>query len=217
MTVREWQDLISDPLRPLANKAIGGEYAPGSTFKMMVALAALKRGIDPNRHVFCPGIFSVGNTNFHCWKKGGHGSVDMYNALKLLLRRLLLRHGDADGHRQHRGDGARSSASAPRPASTLPGERRGLIPDSTWKKATYGEPWHPGETLFAGIGQGFITATPLQLAVMAARIGDAAAPSCRISAAAAIVGADRGAGARAGRRWIFPNGTSRSCARACGG
>jgi penicillin-binding protein 2 len=110
VTVREWQDLTTDPLRPLANKATGGEYAPGSTFKMMVALAALKRGIDPNRHVFCPGVYSVGNTNFHCWKKGGHGSVDMYNAHKYSCDVFFY-------------DTAMQTA--PRPASTRPASARG--------------------------------------------------------------------------------------------
>jgi len=188
VTVREWRDLMSDPLRPLANKAIGGEYAPGSTFKMMVALAALKRGIDPNRRVFCPGVFRVGNTNFHCWKKGGHGSVEMYNAHKyscdVFFYDTAMQAGIdniAEMARQF-GFGAQTGIDAP-------GERRGLIPDSVWKQATYGEPWYPGETPSAGIGQGFITATPLQLAVMAARLatGRAIVPRFR---RAAIVGAD---------------------------
>ena len=188
VTVREWQDLTSDPLRPLANKATGGEYAPGSTFKMMVALAALKRGIDPNRHVFCPGVFRVGNTNFHCWKKGGHGSVDMYNAHKyscdVFFYDTAMQTGIdniANMARQF-GFGAQTGIDAP-------GERRGLIPDSAWKQATYGEPWYPGETPSAGIGQGFITATPLQLAVMAARLGSGRAIVPRFRRAA-IVGAD---------------------------
>src|SRR5215470_12020574 len=188
VTVREWQDLISDPLRPLANKATGGEYAPGSTFKMMVALAALKRGIDPNRHVNCPGAYSVGNTTFHCWKKGGHGAVDMYNAHKYSCDVFFY-----DTAMQTGIDNiaamARQFGLGAQTGVDIPGERRGLIPDSAWKQATYGEPWYPGETPSAGIGQGFITATPLQLAVMAARLasGRAVVPRFR---RAAIVGAD---------------------------
>jgi len=186
VTVREWQDLTSDPLRPLANKATGGEYAPGSTFKMMVALAALKRGIDPNRRVFCPGVYSVGNTNFHCWKKGGHGSVDMYNAHKYSCDVFFY-----DTAMQTGIDNiaamARQFGLGAQTGVDIPGERRGLIPDSAWKQATYGEPWYPGETPSAGIGQGFITATPLQLAVMVARLasGRAIVPHFR---RAAIVG-----------------------------
>jgi len=186
VTVREWQDLTSDPLRPLANKATGGEYAPGSTFKMMVALAALKRGIDPNRRVFCTGVYSVGNTRFHCWKKGGHGSVDMYNAHKYSCDVFFY-----DTAMQAGIDNiaamARQFGLGAQTGVDIPGERRGLIPDSAWKQATYGEPWYPGETPSAGIGQGFITATPLQLAVMAARLasGRAIVPHFR---RAAVVG-----------------------------
>jgi len=153
-----------------------------------VALAALKRGIDPNRHVFCPGVFRVGNTNFHCWKKGGHGSVDMYNAHKyscdVFFYDTAMQTGIdniANMARQF-GFGAQTGIDAP-------GERRGLIPDSAWKQATYGEPWYPGETPSAGIGQGFITATPLQLAVMAARLGSGRAIVPRFRRAA-LVGAD---------------------------
>jgi len=187
VTVREWQDLMSDPLRPLANKATGGEYAPGSTFKMMVALAALKRGIDPNRHVFCPGVYSVGNTNFHCWKKGGHGSVDMWNAHKYSCDVFFYDTAMQTGI-DNIAEMARQFGLGALTGIDIPGERHGLIPDSAWKQATYGEPWYPGETPSAGIGQGFITATPLQLAVMAARVasGRAIVPHFR---RAAVVGA----------------------------
>lgn len=191
VTVREWQDLISDPLRPLANKATGGEYAPGSTFKMMVALAALKRGIDPNRHVVCPGVYTVGNTHFHCWKKGGHGSVDMYNAHKFSCDVFFYDTAMQTGIDNIAEMARRFGLGAPT-GIDLPGERHGLIPDSAWKQATYGEPWYPGETPSAGIGQGFITATPLQLAVMAARVatGRAVVPRFRRPA---IISADEGA------------------------
>jgi penicillin-binding protein 2 len=187
VTVREWQDLTTDPLRPLANKVTGGEYAPGSTFKMMVALAALKRGIDPNRRVNCPGVYSVGNTHFHCWKKGGHGSVDMYNAHKFSCDVFFYDTAMQTGI-DNIAEMARQFGFGAQTGIDLPGERHGLIPDSAWKQATYGEPWYPGETPSAGIGQGFITATPLQLAVMAARVasGRAIVPHFR---RAAIVGA----------------------------
>jgi len=189
VTVREWRDLTSDPLRPLANKATGGEYAPGSTFKMMVALAALKRGIDPGRHVNCPGVYRVGNTNFHCWKKGGHGSVDMYNAHKLSCDVFFYDTAMQTGI-DNIAEMARTFGLGAQTGVDIPGERKGLIPDSNWKQATYGEPWYPGETPSAGIGQGFITATPLQLAVMAARVasGRAVVPHFR---RAAIMGAEQ--------------------------
>jgi penicillin-binding protein 2 len=191
LTMVEWQQLTNDPLRPLANKAIGGEYAPGSTFKMIVALAALRAGTDPRHGVYCPGVYSVGNTRFHCWKKGGHGTVNMYDALKHSCdvffydtsRRVGI---DAIAQMSHEfGLGQATGID-------IPGERRGLIPDTNWKRATFGEPWYPGETPSAGIGQGFITTTPLQLAVMTARMasGRAIVPRFRREA---IVGADAAA------------------------
>lgn len=187
LTMLEWQQLTADPLRPLANKAIGGEYAPGSTFKMVVALAALRAGMNPRQGVYCPGVYSVGNTRFHCWKKGGHGTVNMYDALKHSCdvffydtsRRVGI---DAIAEMSHEfGLGQLTGID-------MPGERRGLIPDTTWKRATFGEPWYPGETPSAGIGQGFITTTPLQLAVMTARMasGRAIVPRLRREA---VVGA----------------------------
>jgi len=180
LTMLEWQQLTSDPLRPLSNKAISGEYAPGSTFKMIVALAALRAGVDPRHGVRCPGVYSVGNTRFHCWKKGGHGTMNMYDAMKYSCdvffydtsRRIGI---DAIAEMSHEfGLGQATGID-------MPGERRGLIPDTNWKRATFGEPWYPGETPSAGIGQGFITTTPLQLALMTARIasGRAIVPHLR--------------------------------------
>ena len=187
LTMLEWQQLTNDPLRPLANKAIGGEYAPGSTFKMVVGLAALRAGINPRQGVHCPGVYSVGNTRFHCWRKGGHGTLNMYDALKHSCdvffydtsRRIGI---DAIAEMsQELGLGQATGID-------MPGERRGLIPDTNWKQATFGEPWYPGETPSAGIGQGFITTTPLQLAVMTARIASGRAIAPHIGREA-IVGA----------------------------
>jgi len=169
LTVAEWQQLSTDPLRPLANKAIAGQYAPGSTFKMLVALAALKAGIEPGHRVSCPGVYTVGNARFHCWKKGGHGSMNMFDAIKYSCdvffydtsRRVGIDNIAAMARQFGLGDVT---------GIDLPGEKPGLIPTTAWKEATFGEPWYPGETPSAGIGQGFITTTPLQLAVMTARI-----------------------------------------------
>jgi penicillin-binding protein 2 len=171
ITQREWLALTNDELRPLANKAIAGQYAPGSTFKMIVALAALKEGINPKTTVFCPGVMKLGNARFHCWKKGGHGYVDMSEGLKHSC--------DVYFYETARKTGIDNIAAMARALGLggvtgvdLPGEKPGLIPDSDWKLATFGEKWQQGETLVAGIGQGFITATPLQLAVMTARIAN---------------------------------------------
>jgi penicillin-binding protein 2 len=171
ITQREWQSLMNDELHPLANKAIAGQYAPGSTFKMIVALAALKAGVDPHTKVSCAGVTKLGNARFHCWKKGGHGSMDMIAGLKHSC--------DVFFYETARKTGIDNIAAMSRAfglgANTgvdLPGEKPGMIPDSDWKLATFGEKWQQGETLVAGIGQGFITATPLQLALMAARIAN---------------------------------------------
>lgn len=169
LTSAEWRQLSNDPLHPLANKAITGQYAPGSTFKMVVALAALKAGIDPGHRVSCPGVYSVGNARFHCWKRGGHGAMNMYDAIKYSCdvffydtsRRVGIDNIAAMSHQFGLGHVT---------GVDLPGEKAGLIPTTTWKEATFGEPWYPGETPSAGIGQGFITTTPLQLAVMTARM-----------------------------------------------
>lgn len=171
LTSAEWQGLVGDKLKPLSNKALIGQYAPGSTFKMMVALAALEAGIGPEHSVYCPGVMALGNARFHCWKKGGHGTLDMIGGLRHscdvyfydLARRVGI---DAIAAMSRRfGFGSPLGID-------MPGERGGVIPDRAWKQATLGDIWHPGETLVAGIGQGFIQTTPLQLAVMTARIAN---------------------------------------------
>ncbi len=171
LTTADWQALVNNPLKPLTNKAIAGQYAPGSTFKMIVALAALSEGVDPSHRVFCSGQISLGNAKFHCWKKGGHGTLDMLGGLKHSC--------DIYFYDAARRAGIDRIAAAARwfglgkPVGIdLPRERAGLVPDRNWKLATYGEPWQGGETLVAGIGQGFTLTTPLQLAVMTARIAN---------------------------------------------
>lgn len=168
----EWKELTSNPKSPLTNKPIAGQYAPGSTFKMVVALAALEAGvIKPEQTVFCDGSMELGNAKFHCWKKGGHGHMDMVNALKNscdvyfyeIARRLGV---------DRIADMARRFGLGRPTGIDLPGERGGLIPDRIWKKKVMNDVWHAGETLVSGIGQGYITTTPLQLAVMTSRLAN---------------------------------------------
>ncbi|GAB6053799.1 penicillin-binding protein 2 [Magnetospira thiophila] len=168
----QWKELVSDPRSPLTNKAIAGQYAPGSTFKMVVALAALERGIiSPETEVFCNGHTTLGNARFHCWKRGGHGSVNLHHAIKQscdvyfyeVARRTGIERIAAMARRL--GLGSRLDID-------LPGERSGLVPSDEWKRATIGVPWQQGETLISGIGQGYLLATPLQLAVMTARLAN---------------------------------------------
>lgn len=169
LTVKQWNDLINDPLHPLTNKAIAGMYAPGSTFKMMVALAALKAGIGPEHKVFCPGHMTLGRSRFHCWKRGGHGWVDMHEGIQHSCDVFFY-----DTSRKVGIDNIAAMANqfglGEKVGIDLNGERGGVIPTRDWKLANIGEPWQGGETLVASIGQGFVLATPLQLATMAARI-----------------------------------------------
>lgn len=167
-----WEDLLSNPTTPLSNKSVAGQYSPGSTFKMVVALAALESGLVNSRHsVFCPGHMDLGDHRFHCWKRGGHGTVDMVGALRHscdiffydLGRRIGVDRIAEMAHRFGMGETL---------GLDLPHERPGLIPSTSWKKAALGSSWQQGETLVASIGQGYVLTTPLQLAVMAARLAN---------------------------------------------
>jgi penicillin-binding protein 2 len=166
---KAWQDLLNDPLHPLTNKAISGTFAPGSTFKMIVALAAMEAGIGAGHRVTCGGYITLGRRRFHCWKRYGHGTLDMYGGIQkscdLYFYDLAQRLGfDAIGKMARRfGLGAEVGID-------LPNERPGVIPSADWKLANIGERWQGGETLVNAIGQGFVLTTPLQLATMAARI-----------------------------------------------
>ena len=179
MTAKQWSELINDPLRPLNNRAVTGLYAPGSTYKMIVALAALEAGIGPGHRVYCPGFMRLGNARFHCWKKHGHGWMDMRNGIKQscdvyfyeVARRAGIDRISAMSRRF--GLGAEVGID-------LYGEKGGMIPTRDWKLATFGEPWQGGETLVTAIGQGFVLSTPLQLAVMTARLASGKAVTPRL-------------------------------------
>lgn len=170
LSADEWRALSGDPKAPLINKAIGGNFPPGSTFKPMVLLAALERGaIAPETRVFCKGELEFGDAVFHCWKKGGHGWVDAHRALTESCDTYFY-------ETARRAGIDRIAAMANRfgfghtLGLDLPGERPGLVPTRKWKRKVMDAPWHPGETLVIGIGQGYLLATPLQLAVMMARL-----------------------------------------------
>ena len=172
ITTAYWRELTGNLRAPLTNKAVTGQYAPGSAIKMVVALAALEGGIlTPDHKVFCKGYIQLGNARFHCWKKHGHGHTDMYKGIQQSCDVFFY-----DVARRTGVD--RIAAMAERFGLGqlldigLPGERRGLIPTRDWKLANKGVPWQLGETLIAGIGQGFVLSTPLQLAVMAARLAN---------------------------------------------
>ena len=166
----EWDAIVSDPHTPLTNKAISGHYAPGSTFKMMVALAALERRvISPETTVFCKGHVVLGNARFHCWKKYGHGWLDMKGAIEQSCDSYFYEISKRVGV-DNIANMAKRFGLGRLTGVDLPGEKPGLIPTAAWKKKVIGVAWQGGETLVTGIGQGFVLTTPLQLAVMTARI-----------------------------------------------
>jgi penicillin-binding protein 2 len=171
LTSEEWTGLSRDEKTPLINKAIAGMYAPGSTFKLIVAIAAIEAGIDADHHVSCRGWVELGNARFHCWKKGGHGSLDMVggieNSCDVYFYDLSRRVGiDKIAEVAGRFGLGRNIG------LEIVGEKPGLIPTRAWKRAKLGQPWTPGENLVAGIGQGYVLTTPMQLCVMTARIAN---------------------------------------------
>ena len=168
----EWRALADDERAPLRNKAIAGEYAPGSTFKMMVALAALKAGvIDSETSFFCAGSITLGDGKFHCWKRHGHGHTSLSKGITQscdvyfyeISRRVGIDRIAEMAKRFGLGQDLELD---------IPGSRPGLIPTKAWKRAIIGQPWVQGETLVSAIGQGFVLATPLQLATMTARLAN---------------------------------------------
>jgi penicillin-binding protein 2 len=165
-----WRKLISDHRHPLNNKAVSGTFAPGSTFKMITAIAALEAGvIAPEQRVSCRGHVELGDAKFHCWKRGGHGPVDLIDGIKyscdVYFYELARRTGI-----DKIAEVAKRFGLGQTVGIDLPNEKAGLIPTRAWKRATLGSGWAQGESLVNGIGQGYITATPLQLAVMTARL-----------------------------------------------
>ena len=169
ITVGEWKKLVGDPDKPLTNKAIAGQYAPGSVFKIVVALAALEKGIRPDMTVRCEEVLEFGNELFHCWKKNGHGYVNLVDALRescdVYFYELAQRLGIDRIAKvaQRLGLGEKLNLG-------LPGEREGLIPTKKWKLKTLRSNWLGGESLINAIGQGYVLSTPLQLAVMTSRV-----------------------------------------------
>ena len=170
LTSAMWHELSNDPRKPLSNKVIAGVYPPGSTFKPVVASAALSAGIlTPETSFTCPGYLQFGNATFHCWRHGGHGTLRLRDAIKKscdvffyeTARRVGIDRLAVMARRFGFGDLV---------GIDIPGERPGLIPSREWKFATSGSAWTQGETLIAGIGQGSVLATPLQLATMVARL-----------------------------------------------
>jgi penicillin-binding protein 2 len=165
-----WIELSENITTPLTNKAVSGQYPPGSTFKMITGLAGLRTGkLNKNRTSFCPGHFNLGKTRFHCWKQGGHGYVNLERALAVSCD-VYFYEAALDIGIDEIAKTARYMGLGSKYGFELAEERPGLIADIEWKKKKRGEAWHGGETVVNAIGQGFMLATPLQLATMTARL-----------------------------------------------
>lgn len=170
LTSEQWQELVGNPMAPLTNKVIAAQYAPGSTFKGLVALAALEKGLaTPATRASCIGYVALGDAKFHCWKKGGHGGLDMMGGIAQSCDVYFYELARRIGIERIAAMARRFGMGAPL-GLDLPHEQPGLIPSREWKRAVTGESWSMGETMILGIGQGYILTTPLQLAVMGARL-----------------------------------------------
>ncbi len=176
----DWKALTTNDHKPLLNKAISGAYPPGSTFKPAMALALVQDGVPPDFSVNCSGVLTLGTSQFHCWKRGGHGHVDLKRGIAQscdvffyeVARRLGIDKMEA---------AARALGMGAATGVEIPGENSGFIPGAAWKEARFGIPWQVGETLNTGIGQGYVLVTPLQLATLAARIASGRAVTPRIA------------------------------------
>jgi penicillin-binding protein 2 len=165
-----WNRLLNDPLNPLLNKTIQGQYPPGSTFKIVTALAAISEGvITPDATFFCGGALNYGNRRYGCWKKGGHGTVDFHRALvescDVYFYSVGMRLG-VDNIAKY----ANSLGLGKKTGIELEHEKGGIIPSTAWKQQRYKEKWQEGETLSVAIGQGYVLTTPLQLCRMTAAV-----------------------------------------------
>ena len=172
ISTKKWAKLISHAGKPMINKAIQAEYPPASTYKIITSFAALEEEhIDINSTVFCPGFLKYGNRVYRCWKKHGHGNMDITDGLTQSCDVFYYQAGiktGVDVLAQY----AAGCGLGIKTGITLGNERRGLIPTSTWKKRRFNESWQGGETLSIAIGQGFNLVTPLQMAVFIAAVGN---------------------------------------------
>jgi len=170
ISVSDWTALNEDKFRPLAAKAVQGTYPPGSTFKMVTVMAAMEAGVvTPDETVYCPGYTDVFNIRFHCWKRGGHGNIDLHESLKQSCDCYYYEIAQRVGI-DKMAEMARKLGLGVRHDLPISAVAQGLAPDKEWKARVRGEDWRIGDTVNASIGQGYVLTSPLQLAVMTARI-----------------------------------------------
>jgi penicillin-binding protein 2 len=175
-----WQSLNTDALRPLQNRAIQGRYSPGSTFKIVVAAAAMEEGVmTPETRVFCPGGATFYGRYFKCHKAGGHGWVDMRHAIEKSCNVYFYTAGNLLGvDKIHYW--AERLGLAGKTGIDLPNEVENIMPSTAWKQQRYGEKWYAGETISVAIGQGQVSVTPMSMAVMMASVASGTRVSPRL-------------------------------------
>jgi len=168
----KWKEYLEDPRRPLENKALRGMYPPGSTFKIITAMAGLEEGlIDAHTSIHCPGYFRFGNATFRCWRKHGHGQVELKKAIRESCDVYFYTLAERLGVNRIAAYAMRSGLGAPLGIG-LDDEKGGVIPTEAWKRRRFGQKWFKGETISVGIGQGYVLTTPLQLASMIASVAN---------------------------------------------
>ncbi len=170
-----WNQVNNDPRRPLNNKPVSALYPPGSTFKLMVALAGLEAGFNPATKVHCNGSYQLGKRAFHCWKEGGHGTLDLMGGIMHSCNTYFFTMANQIGYEKFT-DMARRFGYGEKIDISLYGSKSGSVPSDEWKRKMYKTPWVGGDTLNTAIGQGFVLATPLQMALVTARIANGGIP-----------------------------------------
>ena len=169
----DWQLIRNNPLKPLVNKSLSGLYSPGSTFKPMVALSALENNIiTKNFKVNCTGKTEMYGQTYHCWKEKGHGVVNLKEAMKQSCDTYFYEIARKLGVDRLRETSIKFGLGDKVLDKTFNNEKKGLVPDTKWKKNNLGKGWVLGETLITGIGQGYIQTTPLQLCLMTAQLAN---------------------------------------------
>jgi len=167
-----WHDLMSDPAHPLENRATQGIYPPGSTFKVVDSIAGLEEGtLHPDTVYSCPGGIWFGGREYHCWRKQGHGSIALHDAIVRSCDVYFYQVGEHLGIDRLAHWGSLLGLGA-KTGIELDNEKTGVMPSSVWKQNRFHERWYPAETLSVAIGQGYVSVTPLQLAQLAAEIGN---------------------------------------------
>ncbi len=169
---KEWRELVADPRKPLSNKAIQAEYPPGSTYKLVTAMAGLQeRSISSTETFFCPGYYKYGDRLFRCWKENGHGQISMVDALAQSCDVYFYQLGQRVGV-ERLAWYAKGCGLGRQTGIDLFAEKAGLVPSEKWKRSRLKQPWYSGETLSIAIGQGYNLVTPIQMAVLAAAVAN---------------------------------------------